>query len=159
MNIFKHLLRKAIIFIICGTAYISVELLFRQHSHISMFILAGICGVFFIDSLNNIYTFELGYLRQVGISTLVCTVSEGICGIVVNDMMHLNVWDYSNLCGIFFMGQCNIFFVIVWALLIGLIGIPLCDSINYYWFHIEPCPYYKINGKVFLSFKERAKNE
>lgn len=151
----KYILRSTILFIVIGTLYCSIELLFRNRTHWSMFILSGFCGICFIDTPNNIYSFDLDYTIQVLISTILCTLSEVICGLIVNIWLGLNVWDYSKLWGTFFFGQCNIFFVIVWLVLIALIGIPLCDAINYYWFKIDPCPYYKINGKMFLRFKER----
>ena len=151
----KYILRNTILFIVIGILYCSIELLFRNRTHWSMFILSGFCGICFIDTPNNIYSFDLDYTIQVLISTILCTLSEGICGLIVNIWLKLNVWDYSTLWGTFFFGQCNIFFVIVWFVLIAFIGIPLCDAVNYYIMKIEPCPYYKINGKVFLQFKER----
>ena len=120
-----------------------------------MFILVGTLSVLFIDTPNNIWGFDLDYTIQVAISTVACTVGEGITGLIVNPKYH--VWDYSTLPGTFFWGQCNIFFVFFWILLIGFIGIPLCDAYNYYFGRIEPCPYYKIGGKTIFKFKERKK--
>ena len=151
----KYILRSVILFIVIGILYCSIELLFRNRTHWSMFVLSGFCGICFIDTPNNIYSFDLDYTIQVLISTILCTLSEGICGLIVNVWLQLNVWNYSKLWGTFFFGQCNTFFVIVWLVLIALIGIPLCDAINYYILKIEPCPYYIIFGHKFLQFKER----
>lgn len=151
----KNVLRATVIFMVSGFIYGSCEFIFRQYTHWSMFALAGVCGVFCVDAINNIYSFELGYLKQIAISTALCTFAEGICGLIVNVWLGWNVWDYSNLeFGNFFFNQCNIFFVGIWALIVA-VGILICDFINYYWFKIEPCPYYKINGKVIFKFKER----
>ena len=150
----KNVFRMFILFLICGIVYYSLEIIYRGYSHISMFILAGVCGVLFVDMPNNIYSFELGFLKQISISTLLCTIGEGICGLIVNTWLDLNVWDYSNLYGTFFFGQCNLFFVGIWVLIVT-IGIFICDAINYYCFKIEPCPYYKIGGKIILKFKKR----
>ena len=145
------------LFLFCGVIYYGIELVYRGYSHSSMFILAGLLGVFCIDTPNNIYSFEFGYLKQVAISTVLCTVGEGLCGIIVNIWLKLNVWDYSNLWGTFFFGQCNIMFVGAWILIIAFLGIPLCDAYNYYICNIQPCPYYKINGKIVFKFKEKRK--
>lgn len=66
-----------------------------EDTRISMFILACICGVFFIDTPNNIYSFELDYGLQILISiisTILCTIGEGITGLIVNTWLDLNVW-------------------------------------------------------------------
>lgn len=151
------------LFLSCGSIYYLIECIFHYftnglfYSHWTMFILAGLLGVLCIDTPNNIYSFELGYVWQILISTILCTIGEGICGLIVNVWWGLNVWDYSNLWGTFFFGQCNILFMFAWALIIGCIGIFYCDYYNYYICGIEPCPYYKFRGKVFLRFKEKDK--
>lgn len=60
-----------------------------------MFILSGILGVLCIDSPNNIFGYDLDYSIQVLISTILCTLGEGITGLIVNVKMGLNVWDYN----------------------------------------------------------------
>lgn len=150
------LLRISILFIACGAIYVSIELLFRGYSHWSMFILAGILGVFCIDTPNNIYGFDLDYRIQVAISTILCTLGEGLTGLYVNIYKGWNVWNYSSLPFTFFWGQCNLFFVLAWAAIIGLFGIWFCDAFNFYIAHIDPVPYYVINKKVFLQFPDRV---
>ena len=117
-----------------------------------MFILAGLLGVFFIDTPNNIFGYDLDYLIQILISTFFCTIGEGITGYIVNIKSGLNVWNYSNIFGSFFYNQCNIFFIGIWALLIAFIGIPFCDAFNYYICKDKQTPYYKIFGKLVYKF-------
>lgn len=155
MKVLKELARKALLFCSCGFIYYMIECLYRGYSHLSMFILAGLLSVFCIDTPNNIYSFDLDYRLQVLISSTLCTLGEGICGLIVNKWLGLHIWDYSHLKGTFFWGQCNIIFCCCWVLIVGLIGIFYCDAFNYYIFKIDPCPYYKINGKVFYQMKER----
>ena len=154
MNKLKNIIRYVLLFILTGGIYYTIEMCYRGYSHWSMFILAGICGVCFIDTPNNIYSFEMDYIKQILMSTTLCTCAEGLTGYIVNIWLGLNVWDYSNLPLSFFYGQCNLLFVGAWFILCA-IGIILCDAYNYYICHIEPCPYYKINGKLLFKIKER----
>lgn len=154
-ELLKHIIRKAILFCFCGSFYYGIEICYRGYSHISMFLLAGFCGVFLIDPVNNVLSYDVGYLIQITISTVLCTIAEGITGLIVNVWLGLGVWNYSNLPFTFFFGQCNLFFVGAWALIIGLIGIPFCDA---YWYYIckdDEQPYYKICGKEFFRMPER----
>lgn len=156
--------RRFGLFLSCGTLYYLIECFFHFvttgnfYSHWTMFILAGLLGVFCIDTPNNFYSFELDYAWQVIISTVLCTISEGLCGMIVNVWLKWNVWNYSNLPGTFFFGQCNIFFVVAWLIIISIFAIFYCDAYNYYLCEMEPCPYYKFRGKVFFKMKERQGN-
>ena len=152
----KKIIGKLGLFLSCGFIYCMIEILFRGWSHWSMFVLAGFLGVFCVDSVNNVLSFDCDYIVQILISTILCTIGEGISGIILNVWLQLNVWDYSNMpWGTFFFGQCNVVFCIAWLLIVGLFAIFYCDAYEYYIMKIDPCPYYKINGKMFLRFKER----
>ena len=151
----KKFIGKLGLFLSCGFIYCMIEILFRGWSHWSMFVLAGFLGVFCVDSINNTLSFDCDYIVQIIISTILCTIGEGISGIILNVWLQLNVWDYSKMAfGTFFFGQCNILFCFAWALIISVV-IFYCDAYNYYILKIEPCPYYIIFGHKFLQFKER----
>lgn len=151
----KRFIGKLGLFLSCGFIYCMIEILFRNWSHWSMFVLAGFLGVFCIDSINNVLSFDCDYIVQILISTILCTIGEGISGIILNVWLQLNVWDYSKMTfGTFFFGQCNVLFCFAWMLIISII-IFYCDAYNYYILKIEPCPYYIIFGHKFLQFKER----
>ena len=151
----KKFIGKLGLFLSCGFIYCMIEILFRGWSHWSMFVLAGFLGVFCIDSINNTLSFDCDYIVQIIISTILCTIGEGISGIILNVWLQLNVWDYSKMTfGTFFFGQCNVLFCFAWMLIISII-IFYCDAYNYYILKIEPCPYYIIFGHKFLQFKER----
>ena len=151
----KKFIGKLGLFLSCGFIYCMIEILFRGWSHWSMFVLTGFLGVFCVDSINNTLSFDCDYIAQILISTILCTLSEGVCGLIVNVWLQLNVWDYSNMpWGTFFFGQCNVLFCFAWMLIISII-IFYCDAYNYYILKIEPCPYYIIFGHKFLQFKER----
>ena len=151
----KKIIGKLGLFLSCGFIYCMIEILFRGWSHWSMFVLAGFLGVFCVDSVNNVLSFDCDYIVQILISTILCTIGEGISGIILNVWLQLNVWDYSKMAfGTFFFGQCNVLFCFAWMLIISII-IFYCDAYNYYILKIEPCPYYVIFGHKFLQFKER----
>ena len=152
----KKFIGKLGLFLSCGFIYCMIEILFRGWSHWSMFVLTGFLGVFCVDSINNTLSFDCDYIVQILISTILCTIGEGISGIILNVWLQLNVWDYSKMAfGTFFFGQCNVIFCVACALIIGLFAIFYCDAYNYYILKIEPCPYYIIFGHKFLQFKER----
>ena len=151
----KKFIGKLGLFLSCGFIYCMIEILFRGWSHWSMFVLTGFLGVFCIDSINNVLSFDCDYIVQILISTILCTIGEGISGIILNIWLQLNVWDYSKMTfGTFFFSQCNVLFCFAWMLIISII-IFYCDAYNYYILKIEPCPYYIIFGHKFLQFKER----
>ena len=151
----KKFIGKLGLFLSCGFIYCMIEILFRGWSHWSMFVLTGFLGVFCVDSINNMLSFDCDYIVQILISTILCTIGEGISGIILNVWLQLNVWDYSKMAfGTFFFGQCNVLFCFAWMLIISII-IFYCDAYNYYILKIEPCPYYVIFGHKFLQFKER----
>ena len=151
----KKFIGKLGLFLSCGFIYCMIEILFRGWSHWSMFVLTGFLGVFCVDSINNTLSFDCDYIVQILISTILCTIGEGISGTILNVWLQLNVWDYSKMSfGTFFFGQCNVLFCFAWMLIISII-IFYCDAYNYYILKIEPCPYYIIFGHKFLQFKER----
>lgn len=103
------------LFSIYGSIYYSLEVLYRGYSHISMYILAGVLGVA-IGLINEI-TPKINIWLETLIGTIIATIGEGVTGIIVNNILHLNVWDYSNLPFTFFYGQCNLIFCLIWFIL------------------------------------------
>lgn len=124
LTIFKYL----ILFVIDGSIYVGAELIYRGRSHISMFILGGICGIL-IGGLNNWYTWKMSLLQQMFTSTIIITSLEYITGAIVNIGLNLNVWDYSNL-PFNVHGQICLYFSVVWFF-ISLFAILLDDWLRY----------------------------
>ena len=140
------------IFLFGGTIYTTLEILWRGYSHISMFILSGIISIFIALLNDTAYTYEMDFRLQILISTIFTTLGEGLVGILVNRILHLNVWCYEGLFGTFFLGQCNIFFVFIWGI-ICTFGIVLLDFIEYKFFNGQR-PYYKIGNRIIFEIKE-----
>ena len=112
----KSILKNATIFFACGGIYYGLEEIFKSNhtSDWTMFVCAGIIGLI-ASLLNNFFTFDMLLQWQLGISAVIATVIEGLTGIMLcclNNGVN-SVWDYSQLWGTFFSGQCNILFCII----------------------------------------------
>lgn len=136
----KLLLKYLFLFLVGGAIYCVIELLFRGYTHPSMYILGGLC--FIVCGLfNEIFEWDTPLLIQMLLSSIAITDLEFITGIIVNLILHLNVWDYSNL-PFNLLGQICLPFCIIWFFL-SLIGIVLDDYLRYYFFNEEK-PKYKL---------------
>lgn len=123
-----------ILFFIDGSIYLILELLFRGYSHISMFILGGICGVL-VGGLNNWYTWDMSLIKQMILSGFIITALEFCTGYIVNIRLGLNVWDYSDL-PFNISGQVCLYFSLAWTGL-SLVAILLDDWLRYLLFNEE----------------------
>lgn len=110
----NFVLKEFIIFIIFGLMYVTIELLYRGHTHYSMFVVGGICGVFI--GLINDNTPDMPLLPQCVLGAVIITVIELLTGLFLNVYLGLNVWDYSNQ-PFNFMGQICPQFCIIWCVL------------------------------------------
>ena len=120
---------ETFLFLIGGTIYYIIEIMWRGYSHWSMFMLGGIC--FVIMGLLNEYEFKWqgSLIKQSIISAVIITAFEFITGCIVNLWLGWHIWDYSELpCNI--LGQVCLYFFFVWIAL-SIIGIMLDDWIRY----------------------------
>ena len=115
MKMKNNIIKIIALFLIYGSIYYSLEVLYRGYSHVSMFILSGVLGVA-IGLINEI-TPKINIWLETLIGTIIATIGEGVTGIIVNNILHLNVWNYSNLPFTFFYGQCNLIFCLIWFIL------------------------------------------
>lgn len=137
---YRHVLKEVILAIIGGLIYILIELIWRGHTHISMFILGGVCFVL-IGLINELFSWELGLVWQSVIGAVIVTVLEFITGLIVNIWLGLGVWDYSNIPFNLF-GQICLPFAFAWVAL-SAIAIVLDDYLRY-WIFGEEKPHYKL---------------
>ena len=119
-----------------------------------MAILGGFLGLF-IGIINNAFSFETDLILQGIIGSLSITLSEAVFGYQWNIIENLKIWDYSSLMFSGVGGQVSLIFSLFVWIPLSVFCVLLDDFINYYIMKINPCPYYKIFGKVFLRFKER----
>ena len=118
--------KNIIIFVIFGISYVSLELLYRGHSHITMFFVGGLCGL--LIGLINEYTPKMPVILQMIIGATIVTLLELVTGYILNIKLGLNIWDYSNLM-FNYKGQISLIFSILWFLL-SYIVIKLDDYIR-----------------------------
>lgn len=136
----KLILKYLFLFLFGGTVYCLIELLFRGHTHPSMYILGGIC--FIICGLyNEVLLWETPLVLQMFLGATSITILEFITGVIVNIILKLNVWDYSNM-PFNILGQICLPFWFAWFFL-SVIAIIVDDYIRYYFFGEEK-PRYKI---------------
>lgn len=131
---YKRILEYLFLWFLGGILYYLIEIIFRGFSHWSMFILGGICMVFFaLQGRRNGWSSPLWI--QVVRCTFFITVCEFITGMIVNKWLNLNVWDYSNQ-PFHLYGQICLPFMILFSGL-ATVGIILCGYLLYFIFGEE----------------------
>ena len=129
-----------VIFLIGGFAYAGIEILWRGHTHVSMFIVGGLC-LLIIGFLNEgIFPQKFGIIPQMLMGGIIITIIEFFTGLIVNVGLGLNVWDYSNL-PFNIMGQICLPFTLAWILL-SFVAIVVDDFVRHFFF-----------GESWLTYK------
>ena len=128
------------LFVFGGSLYILCEIIFRGHSHWSMFILGAICFNF-AGGLNEKMRWDMALWKQVIVGTGFTVIMEFFTGCIVNLWLGWDVWDYSNM-PFNVMGQICLPFSLMFSVLI-LGAIFLDDYIRYRFFGEEK-PHYKL---------------
>lgn len=140
-------MRKLVKFLILlssgGLIYVLIEFLYRGRSHWSMFLVGGICFVL-IGGLNNWFPWNWSILRQMGISAAIVTAVEFVSGILLNMVLNLDVWDYSNMPFNIY-GQICLPFTVIWFFL-SFLAIVADDFLRWLWFR-ERFPEYHLFTK------------
>ncbi len=119
MKRLKVCLKLLVLAVIGGAIYVGIEMLWRGHSHPSMFILGGLCFVS-IGLINELFPWELGIVWQALIGGTMVTCLEFITGVIVNIWLKLGVWDYSGLpLNIFGASLSTVLFCVGWLICRG----------------------------------------
>lgn len=135
----KILLKYTVLFAIGGAVYCGIEMLWRGHTHWTMFIVGGLCFVF-CGSINELFDWDMPIWKQMLICAAGITTIEFISGVIINIIFKLNVWDYSNL-PLNVMGQVCLLYSFLWFIL-SFAAIVLDDWLRYLLFDEEK-PRYK----------------
>ena len=112
--------RKSILFGIGGGGYVALELLYRGHSHISMFAAGGVCFLL-IGQLDRL---RLAWPVKMVCGAGIITCVEFLTGLLVN--RNYQVWDYRDQPGNL-MGQICPRFMLLW------IPLSLLAMVLYRW--------------------------
>lgn len=139
MKNLNTILKYLVLFLIGGITYYFIEIAYRGYSHFSMVIVGGLCFIL-IGSINEFSNKEIPLLLQMFISVILINIVELISGIIINRILLLNVWDYSQL-RFNFLGQISLNSSIAWFFL-SLIAIYVDDLLRYK-IYKEEMPKYK----------------
>ena len=118
IKILSSILKNLILFIIGGMLYYIIEVIYRGHSHYSMFIVGGLCFIF-IGWINKIFSWDMYFELQVLIGDLVVLILEFTSGCILNLWLKLNIWDYSNI-KFNILGQVCLGFALIWLPIIAI---------------------------------------
>ncbi len=129
--------KEAVVFYIGGMFYCLVELLWRGWTHGSMFLLGALC--FYVVGGMDRY-WHAPVVVQMAVGALIVTFFEFWTGVLVNMVLHMNVWTYSHL-PFNLLGQICLPFTLLWFPLCG-IGILLENLLRHLLFG-EPVPQYR----------------
>lgn len=111
----KKFLTPLMMFCSGGGLYLLLELLWRKHTHWSMFFAGGTCFLL-IDWLNKKCEKETPLWVRCTLGAAVITGVEFIAGCIVNLWAHWDVWDYSRFKSNF-MGQICLVYTTLWFFL------------------------------------------
>ena len=135
----KNIIKYLILGIIGGFTYVIIEMLYRGHSHWSMFIVSAVAFIS-IGLINEFISWDMKLWKQMLIGSGIVTVLEFISGYILNIKLGWLIWDYSNV-PFNIMGQICLPFSIAWFF-ISFIAIVADDYLRY-WLFKEERPHYK----------------
>jgi uncharacterized membrane protein len=117
-------IKVPLLFMAGGMIYGAIEIIARDWTHVSMFIVGGICFVL----IGLLKYADFSVTEQMLISCAIITVLELVSGIILNVWWGLEVWDYSeqrfNL-----LGQICLHASSVWVF-VSFIGIYADSSLR-----------------------------
>ena len=121
-----------------GLLYIILELVWRGHSHWTMFVLGGLCFAL-IGLINELIPWCMPLWKQALISVVIITGLEFLTGCIVNLWLGWNVWDYGDM-PLNLLDQICVPYILLW-IPVSLAAIFLDDWLRY-WMFGEEQPHY-----------------
>ena len=112
-------------FLIGGFAYYAIEILWRGHSHIAMWLCGALSlsGIFLIDVKS-----KKGMIKRALYSALLITAAELAFGSICNLWLEMRIWSYEEL-PLNLFGQICLPFCVLWFLL-SFPAIGVCKLIR-----------------------------
>ncbi len=114
------------VFTIGATLYAVIEILWRGFTHWTMMIAGGIslCGIYGINGA----LCKKRIISKCALCSLLITLIEFICGVVINIFFKLDVWDYSSK-RFNILGQICPLYTFFWFLL-SMPAVMVCNFIK-----------------------------
>jgi len=134
------LVKHSILFVIGALLYLLTEIIYRGHTHWTMGALGGVCFIL-VGLINEYLSWKTPLWLQGIIGATIITVLELISGLILNILLGLGIWDYSQM-PFNFMGQICLSFSIAWIGL-SVLAIILDDYLRY-WLFREEYPHYRL---------------
>ena len=134
----RQYLKELFLAVTGSLLYIILELVWRGHSHWTMFVLGGLCFAL-IGIINELIPWCMPLWKQALIGTVIITGLEFLTGCIVNLWLGWNVWDYSDM-PLNLLGQICVPYILLWVP-VSLIAIMLDDWLRY-WMFDEERPHY-----------------
>ncbi len=127
-KIYEKMKIYTILFIFGGALYCILELSYSGHTHFSMAICGG-ASLAFIYFINSRFR-EISIIKQAAICCIFITSSELLCGLIVNIVWGLDIWNYSALRWNFY-GQICLVYSSLWFVL-SLVSLYMCRVLKKY---------------------------
>ncbi len=138
--------KRLVIFVAGGLTYGLLEIIWRGYTHISMFVVGGLCMVI-IGSMDDGREVPC-LLWQACLGSLTITMMEFTSGVIVNLVMGLEVWDYSAL-PMNVMGQICLPYSVLW-LMLSIPAIYYEDILRHFLFG-ESIPHQRLLPEFIVS--------
>lgn len=114
------------VFLTGGTIYAMIEVLTRGYTHWSMLITAGVAMMIIYH--RHITHENDGILTKCFYGCIVITLCEFTAGVILNLILHWNIWDYSNMY-LNILGQICPTYMSAWFLL-SLPAAYICEFVR-----------------------------
>lgn len=136
----KQRSKEAVLCILGGLMYLTVELAWRGSTHWTMFFLGGVCFLA-LGLINEVLPWDIPLWQQMLMGAVLITALEFLTGCVVNLVLGWEVWDYSgepwNI-----LGQICLRYFLLW-LPVSLAGILADDWLRHFLWE-EERPRYRL---------------
>lgn len=133
--------KTAILFVFGGLVYFGLEVLFRGHSHWTMFVLGGFLFLILGELNEGLLEWDTPLIWQGVLGSAIVTGAELVTGMILNIWLGLGVWDYSGM-PFNYKGQICLPFSILW-IFVSIAAVVLDDWLRY-WLFGEEHPHYTL---------------
>ncbi|MGN0613380.1 MAG: hypothetical protein ACI4JB_05710 [Porcipelethomonas sp.] len=106
--------RGLTVFLTGAVAYSLTEIAFRGFTHWTMMLTGGIIFVILYAIHSNLR--DMPFWQKCVLGSVIITAFEFTVGVIVNIILHWNVWDYSGV-PLNFLGQICLPFTVLWFFL------------------------------------------